>query len=78
MARATPVVRLEHILEALARIGTLTAGKSFDDYTADWMMRDALERNLERLCEASRHNPDDVRMRHAYDKVLDERIWGIS
>jgi len=65
MARATLVDRLEHVLEAVARIETLTVGKSFDDYTADWVMRDAVERNLERLCEASRHIPDDLRTRHA-------------
>jgi uncharacterized protein with HEPN domain len=75
------------------RIETLTVGKLFDDYTADWVMR--VERNLERLCEASRHIPDDLRtrhagirwrlvadpgnmLRHAYDPVLDERIWDIA
>jgi uncharacterized protein with HEPN domain len=94
MARATLVDRLDHIVEAVTRIETLTAGKSFDDYTADWVMRDVVERNLERLCEASRHIPDDLKMRHAgirwrlvadlgnvlrhaYDQVLDERIWDI-
>jgi uncharacterized protein with HEPN domain len=94
MARARLVDRLDHIVEAVARIETLTAGKSFDDYTVDWMMRDAVERNFERLCEASRHIPDDLKarhagirwglvadlgnvLRHAYDQVLDERIWNI-
>jgi uncharacterized protein with HEPN domain len=94
MASATLVDRLNHIFEAVSRIETLTAGKSFDDYTADWVMRDVVERNLERLCEASRHIPDDLKarhagirwrlvadlgnvLRHAYDQVLDERIWDI-
>jgi uncharacterized protein with HEPN domain len=65
MARATLADRLDHILEAVTRIETLTAGKSFEDYTADWVMRDAVERNLERLCEASRHIPNDLKTRHA-------------
>ena len=94
MARATLSDRLGHILEAVARIETLTAGKSFDDYCADWLTRDAAERNFERVCEASRHIPDDRKsrhagirwrlvadlgnvLRHAYDQVLDERIWDI-
>jgi uncharacterized protein with HEPN domain len=94
MARATLAERLEHVVEAVARIEALTDGKSFDDYLADWVMRDAIERNLERLCEASRHIPDalktrhpDIRwrmvadlgnvLRHAYDAIVDERIWDI-
>jgi uncharacterized protein with HEPN domain len=94
MASATLVDRLDHIVKAISRIETLTAGKSFDDYAADWVMRDVVERNLERLCEASRHIPDDLKtrhagirwrlvadlgnvLRHAYDQVLDERIWNI-
>jgi uncharacterized protein with HEPN domain len=94
MARATLDDRLEHILEAVVRIETLTAGKTIEDYTADWVMRDAVERNLERLCEASRHVPDTLKedhpgirwrmvadlgnvLRHAYDQILDRRIWEI-
>jgi uncharacterized protein with HEPN domain len=65
MAKATLADRLGHILEAVARIETLTAGNSFEDYRADWVTRDAIERNLERLCEASRHIPDDLKTRHA-------------
>ena len=49
--------RLRHILDAIARIETLTVGKSFEDYAADWVTRDAVERNLERVSEASRHVP---------------------
>jgi uncharacterized protein with HEPN domain len=94
MARATRLDRLEHILEAVTRIETLAAGKSFEEYTADWVIRDAVERNLERLCEASRHIPDDLKarhpgirwrlvadlgnvLRHAYDQILDRRIWDV-
>jgi uncharacterized protein with HEPN domain len=82
------------MLEAVARIETLTTGKSLDDYRADWATRDAVERNLERVSEASRHVPDDLKgrhsnvawrlvadlgnvLRHAYDQVIDERVWQI-
>jgi uncharacterized protein with HEPN domain len=82
------------MLEAVARIETLTTGKSLDDYRADWVTRDAVERNLERISEASRHIPTDLKarhptvswrlvadlgnvLRHAYDQVIDQRIWQI-
>ena len=94
MARAALADRLDHIVEAVAQIEAQTAGKSFDDYRADWVTRDVVERNLERLSEASRHIPDDLKthyagirwrliadlgnvLRHAYDQIVDERIWDI-
>jgi uncharacterized protein with HEPN domain len=64
MARAPVADRLRHILDAIARIETLTAGKAFEDYAADWVTRDAVERNLERVSEASRHIPSEIKARH--------------
>ena len=32
--------RLQHMLDAIARIETLTVGKSFEDYAADWVRPD--------------------------------------
>ncbi len=57
-------------------------------------MAAAVERYLERLSEASRHVPDELKdkypnidwrgvadvgnvLRHAYDQVMDHRIWQI-
>jgi hypothetical protein len=40
MAKAPLADRLHHILEATRRIEAQTAGKSFDDYLADWVTRD--------------------------------------
>jgi uncharacterized protein with HEPN domain len=94
MARAPLADRLGHILEAVARIEAQTAGKSWEAYLADWVTRDVVERNLERISEASRHIPPDLKarqpnvgwrlvadlgnvLRHAYDQVIDERIWQI-
>ena len=64
MARAPVADRLRHILDAIARIETLTAGKTFEDYGADWVTRDAIERNLERVSEASRHVPSHLKAQH--------------
>jgi uncharacterized protein with HEPN domain len=94
MAAAPLADRLRHILEAVARIEAQTAGKSWETYLADWVTRDVVERNLERISEASRHIPADLKarhpkvgwrlvadlgnvLRHAYDQVIDERIWQI-
>ena len=48
----------------MAAIESYTAGKSFDAYAADRMLRDAVERNLERLSEASRHIPESLKGKH--------------
>ncbi len=64
MARAPVADRFRHILDAVARIETFTAGKTFEDYAADWVNRDAVERNLERVSEASRHIPSQLKARH--------------
>ena len=64
MPRAPVADRLRHILDAVARVETLTLGKSFEDYAADWVTRDAVERNLERVSEASRHVPSDLKSQH--------------
>lgn len=64
MPRAPVADRLRHMLDAIARIETLTAGKTFEDYAADWVTRDAVERNLERVSEASRHVPSELKAQH--------------
>ena len=56
--------RLQDILEAIAAIAEYTAGKTFDDYVAERMLRDAVERNIERISEASRHLPKSLRAKH--------------
>jgi uncharacterized protein with HEPN domain len=64
MPRAPVADRLRHISDAIARIETLTLGKSFEDYAADWVIRDAVERNLERVSEASRHVRSGLKAKH--------------
>ncbi len=56
--------RLEDILAAIDDVGAFTAGKSFDDYMAETMLRRAVERSIEIVSEASRHVPDDLKAGH--------------
>ena len=76
MARAPLADRLRHILDAITRIETLTAGKAFEDYAADWVTRDAVERNLERVSEASRHIPSEIKAR--YKNIAWRAIAGLG
>lgn len=64
MAVSELVSRLQDILEAIAAIAEYTAGKTFDDYAAERMLRDAVERNVERISEASRHIPEGLKSKH--------------
>lgn len=61
MARASVQDRLRHISDAIDRLERMTAGKSFDDYAADVVLHDAVERNIERVSEASRHIPAELK-----------------
>jgi uncharacterized protein with HEPN domain len=53
--------RLRHILEAIAAIERLTARKTLADYSTNPDMAAAVERYIERLSEASRHVPDELK-----------------
>jgi uncharacterized protein with HEPN domain len=56
--------RLQHILDAIETIEDYTAGRGLSDYLAERQLRDAIERNFERLSEASRHLPAAFKARH--------------
>ncbi len=56
--------RLEHMLAAIDTIQKALANKQFDDLARDIMLRLAVERSFEIICEASRRIPDDVKTRH--------------
>ncbi len=64
MARPTLAHRLRHILDAIGKIEAYTAGKTFEDYLLDDMRRDAVERCLEIVSEASRYVPLQAKARH--------------
>jgi uncharacterized protein with HEPN domain len=53
--------RLVHILAAIDTIQSALASKRFEDITGDLMLRLAVERSFEIICEASRRIPDNVK-----------------
>jgi uncharacterized protein with HEPN domain len=55
---------IDDMLYAIDWIERITAGKSLHDYRADRPMRDAVERNIERISEASRHLPNELTVEH--------------
>ncbi len=56
--------RLGHILSAIEAIGEYVSGKSIEDFRRDRLCADAVERNIERISEAARHLPDDLKKDH--------------
>lgn len=55
--------RLEHILAAFTAIEVYISGKQEQEFVADRLLIDAVERNIERISEASRHLPEARRVR---------------
>jgi uncharacterized protein with HEPN domain len=55
--------RLEHILVAIDTIQNALSNKRLEDLTADLLLRLAVERSFEIICEASRRIPDSVKER---------------
>ena len=64
MAADSPRPWLDDILDAIQWIARMTEGRSLADYREDRPLRDAVERNIERLSEASRHIPNELKDRH--------------
>jgi uncharacterized protein with HEPN domain len=53
--------RVRHILQAIEDIDRALAGKSREEFANDQLLRLAIERLLEIVCEASRHVPQDAK-----------------
>ncbi|MEZ5788655.1 MAG: HepT-like ribonuclease domain-containing protein [Xanthobacteraceae bacterium] len=53
--------RVRHILDAIANIERVLAGKTAEDFAADYLLRLLVERLLEIICEASRRVPENVK-----------------
>ena len=51
---------LAEILAAIDGIQAATAGKTFEEFQADWLLRHGVQRGLEIISEASRHIPDPL------------------
>jgi uncharacterized protein with HEPN domain len=61
MVKRSARERLLDIAGCIAKIDQFVAGKSFEDFTTDALVHDAVVRNLEIISEASRHIPADLR-----------------
>lgn len=61
MAGEKVLERLEHILEAISRVERYMAAKSRGQFVTDPLLIDAVERNIERISEASRHIPEEMK-----------------
>jgi len=92
--RHDPATSLADMLDNIARIETYTAGLTREAFADDDRTRDAVERCLERICEAVHRLGDKApslmpnqpwpdirgmgnRLRHAYDHVSLDIIWGV-
>ena len=51
---------LADIAEAIEGIEAATAGRSFEEFKADWLLRHATQRALEIISEAVRHIPEEL------------------
>ena len=58
--------RLQDIAGAVAKIDRFVAGKTFEDFSTDALVHDAVVRNLEIISEASRHIPNGIKARLAH------------
>lgn len=62
------IARIRDMLEAIEELQHATAGKTFEDFERDWLLRKAAERGIEIISEASRHLPDELKTRHPYPR----------
>lgn len=62
------VARIRDMLETIDQLEQATAGKTFEDFQHDWLLRKAAERGVEIISEASRHLPQDLKERHPYPR----------
>ena len=61
MIQRSPRQPLADIVDGIDALEEFTARRSFEDLGRDRMPRDAVERNIERISEASRRLPDDLK-----------------
>lgn len=60
MARRRVAPVLSEMRDALDGIQQAAAGKSFEDFQREWLLRHGVQRGIEILSEASRHLPDEM------------------
>jgi len=58
------IPRLADIVEAIERVKFVTSGSTIAAFKADWQAQWVVERGVEIVSEASRHLPEDLKLRH--------------
>jgi len=64
MASRSVLPRLVDIVEAIERIRSVVAGKTIEQFEAEWQLQWLVVRGLEIVSEASRHLPEALKERH--------------
>lgn len=64
MTDKSPIPRLTNIVEAIDCIRSAMADISLNAFDEDWHTQWLVERGVEIISEASRHLPDDLKVRH--------------
>jgi uncharacterized protein with HEPN domain len=65
MPKKSPRQPLQDMLDAILEIEGFVAGRTFDDYLSQVMLRKAIEREVEIISEASHHLPEDMKAQRA-------------
>jgi uncharacterized protein with HEPN domain len=68
-------LRIEHILDAIAKIDQYTANLTETSFAGESMAVDAVLRNFQVIGEAARHVPNDVKSR--YPKIPWSQMMGM-
>jgi uncharacterized protein with HEPN domain len=64
----TILARIGDMIEAIDELKRVPAGKSYEEFQRDWVLRKATERGIEIISEASRPFPDELKARHLYPR----------
>jgi uncharacterized protein with HEPN domain len=70
------IPRLTDIVEAIERVNGVLANVSLEAFENDWQRQWLVERGIEIISEASRHLPDDLKVRHP--EIPWQKVAGIG
>jgi uncharacterized protein with HEPN domain len=76
--RRTPTERLGDIADAIRKIEQFLSGKTFEEFSTEELIHDAVVRNLEIISEASRHLDNTLKARApevSWRKAADMGNW---
>ncbi len=66
MGKRNPLLPLVHIRESIEKINAYVSEGGLDQLEAGGQLLDAVERNIERISEANRRIPDDLKAGYPY------------